>query len=162
MFFVSVILFMPLATVLVTAQTSLAEPAADECKTKPGPSAPPGSHWYYRVNRTDQRHCWFLGPEGAKVRSQAREESSRVSSPTQTARRENAFGTARVIPAPLEPAHRTLPQAASSESHRAAADFAAPRPISQKARIWTRGSRPQSAITIRGRMRGRTRRRKCH
>ena len=122
MFFVSVILFVPLATVLVTAQTSLAEPAADECKTKPGPSAPPGSHWYYRVNRTDQRHCWFLGPEGAKVRSQAREEPSRVSSPTQTARRENAFGTAHVIPAPLEPAQRTLPQAASSESHRAAAE----------------------------------------
>jgi hypothetical protein len=126
MFFVSVILFMPLATVLVTAQTSLAEPAADECKTKPGPSAPPGSHWYYRVDRTDQRHCWFLGPEGAKVRSQAREEPSRGSSPTQTARRENAFGTARVIPAPMEPAQRTPPQAASSQSHRAAADFAAP------------------------------------
>src|SRR5262249_42882556 len=126
MFFVSVILFMPLATVLVTAQTSLAEPAADECKTKPGSSAPPGSHWYYRVNRTDQRHCWFLGPEGAKVRSQAREEPSRVS--TQTARRENAFGTARVIPTPMEPAQRTLPQAVSTESHRAAADFAAPSP----------------------------------
>src|SRR5260370_14112069 len=126
MFFVSVILFMPLATVLVTAKTSLADPAADECKANPGPSAPPGSHWYYRVNRTDQRHCWFLGPEGAKVRSQAREEPSRVSSPTQTARGENAFGTARVIPAPMEPAQRTPPQAASSESHRAAADFAAP------------------------------------
>jgi len=49
-----------------------------------------------------------------------------VSSPTQTARGENAFGTARVIPAPMEPAQRTPPQAASSESHRAAADFAAP------------------------------------
>src|SRR5262245_65843909 len=77
MFFVSVILFMPLATVLVTAQTSLAEPAAEECKTKPGSSAPPGRHWYYLINRTDQRRCWFLGPEGAKVRSQARETASR-------------------------------------------------------------------------------------
>src|SRR5260370_29616183 len=125
-FFVSVILFMPVVTVLVTEKTSLAEPAADECKTNPGPSAPPGSHWYYRVNRTDQRHCWFLGPEGAKVRLQAREEPSRVSSPTQTARRENAFGTARVIPAPMGPAQRTPPQAASSESHRAAGKFAAP------------------------------------
>ena len=51
---------------------------------------------------------------------------SRVSSPTQTARGENAFGTARVIPAPMEPAQRTPPQAASTESPRAAADFAAP------------------------------------
>src|SRR5260370_37184235 len=78
------------------------------------------------VNRTDQRHCWFLGPEGAKVRLQAREEPSRVSSPTQTARRENAFGTARVIPAPMEPAPKTPPPAASSESHTAAANICRP------------------------------------
>src|SRR5260370_29535323 len=78
------------------------------------------------VNRTDQRHCWFLGPEGAKVRSQAREEPSRVSSPTQTARGENAFGTARVITSPIEPPQRTPPQPASSESPRAAHEFAAP------------------------------------
>src|SRR5262249_35527633 len=124
MFFVPAILFMPLGTVLVSAQTSLAEPAADECKTKPGSSAPPGSHWYYRINRTDQRRCWFLGPEGAKVRSQARETASNVSSPTRTPPRENAI-EARAIPASME--HRTPLEAASTESHRVAvADFAAP------------------------------------
>jgi hypothetical protein len=127
MFFVPAILFMPLGTVLVTAQTSLAEPAADECKTKPGSSAPPGSHWYYRINRTDQRRCWFLGPEGAKVRSQTRETASNVSSPTRTPPRENAVETARAIPASMELAQRTPLEAASTESHRvAAADFAAP------------------------------------
>jgi len=124
MFFVSVILFMPLGTVLVTAQTSLAEPASDECKAKPGPSAPPGSHWYYRISRTDQRRCWFLGPEGAYVRSQAREKASNVSSPTRTPPRENGVETARAIPAPMELAQRTRLEAASTES--AAADFAAP------------------------------------
>ena len=124
MFFVSAILFMPLGTVLVTAQTSLAEPAADECKTKPGSSAPPGRHWYYLINRTDQRRCWFLGPEGAYVRSQARETGSNVSS-TRTPPRENAVETARAIPASME--QRTPLEAASTESHRvAAADFAAP------------------------------------
>src|SRR5262245_8735983 len=127
MFFVSVILFMPLATVLVTAQISLAEPAADECKTKPGSSAPPGRHWYYLINRTDQRRCWFLGPEGAQVRSQARETASNVSSPTRTPPRENAVETARAIPASMELTQRTPLEAASTESHRvAAADFAAP------------------------------------
>src|SRR5262245_58489614 len=126
MFFVPAILFMPLGTVLVTAQPSLAEPAADECKTKPGSSAPPGSHWYYRINRTDQRRCWFLGPEGAKVRSQARETASNVSSPTRTPPRENAI-EARAIPASMELAQRTPLEAASTESHRVAvADFAAP------------------------------------
>jgi hypothetical protein len=127
MFFVSAILFMPLGTVLVTAQTSLAEPAADECKTKPGSSAPPGSHWYYRINRADQRRCWFLGPEGAKVRSQARETVSNVASPTRTPPRENVVETARAIPVPMELAQRTPLEAASTELHRvAAADFAAP------------------------------------
>jgi hypothetical protein len=123
MFIVPAILFLPLGTVLVTAQTSLAEPAADECKTKPGSSAPPGSHWYYRINRTDQRRCWFLGPEGAYVRSQARETASNVSSPTRTPRA-NAVETARAIPAPMELAQRTPLETASTES--AAADFAAP------------------------------------
>jgi len=115
---------MPLGTVLVTAQTSLAEPAADECKTKPGSSAPPGSHWYYRINRTDQRRCWFLGPEGAKVSSQARETASNVSSPKRTPPRENAVETARAIPASME---LTPPEGVSTESRRvAAADFVAP------------------------------------
>src|SRR5215472_17586648 len=127
MFFVPAILFTPLGTVLVSAQTSLAEPAAEECKTKPGSSAPPGSHWYYRINRTDQRRRWFRGPEGAKVRSQARETASNVSSPTRTLPRENAVETARAIPASMELAQRTPLEAAFTESHRvAAADFAAP------------------------------------
>jgi hypothetical protein len=123
MFFVSAILFMPLGTVLVT-QASLAEPASDECKTRPGSSAPAGSHWYYRINRTDQRRCWFLGPEGAYGRSQARETRSNVSLPTRTPPRENAVETARAIPARMELAQRTPLEDASTAS--AAADFAAP------------------------------------
>jgi len=66
--FAPAILIMPLATGLITAQTSLADPAVNECKAKPDSTAPSGSHWYYRVNRTDNRHCWFLGAEGGKVR----------------------------------------------------------------------------------------------
>jgi hypothetical protein len=124
MFFVPAIVVVPLVTILSTAQTSLAQPAADECKTEPGSSAPPGSHWYYRVKRTDQRHCWYLGPEGAKVRSQAREAPSRGSSPTRTPQRENAVETARVIPAPMELAQRTPLEATSTKPQ--AAEFAAP------------------------------------
>jgi hypothetical protein len=101
-----------------TAQTGLAEPAADECKTKPDSPAPPGSHWYYRVNRTDQRHCWYLGPEGRKVRSQAREGESR------TPARENAPEMTRTMPAQMEPAQRTAAEATSAEQP--AADFVWP------------------------------------
>jgi hypothetical protein len=57
--------------VAVTALTVLpghAEPAADSCIIKPNSDPPQGSHWYYRVDRAANRRCWFLGPEGAKVR----------------------------------------------------------------------------------------------
>jgi len=131
MFFVPTILVVPIVTILSTAQTSLAEPAADECKTEPGSSAPAGSHWYYRINRADQRRCWFLGPENMKARSQAREGQSYVSSPTRTPRRENAVETAREkpvpeIPVPVAQAQKTSLEVASAESNSAAADFAAP------------------------------------
>jgi hypothetical protein len=121
-FFALAIIVVPLATALVTVQTSRAEPAVDECKTKPDSSAPVGSHWYYRVNRADQRHCWYLGPEGAKVRSQAREGASRVSRPPGTAAREDPPETTQAMPPPMEPAQRTT---AESASVAAAKDLAA-------------------------------------
>ena|SRR2546423_12188450 len=92
-------LIMALGTVVLGLQTSLAEPAADECKTTPGSSAPSGQHWYYRVNRSDQRHCWYLGAEATKVRAQTREGAS--SSPPRTAR-EEASETTPTMPPPME------------------------------------------------------------
>ena len=117
MLLVPAILIVPLATDLVTVQPSRAEPAVNECKTKPDSSAPAGSHWYYRVNRADQQHCWYLGAEGVKVRSQAREGAS----PTRAAR-ENAPAMPPAIPAQMQPAQSTAAEAASAG---AATDVAA-------------------------------------
>jgi len=91
----------------LTTRSSLAAAAADECLSKPGASAPAGSHWYYRVNRADRRHCWYLGPAGAKVHSEARETTS--SSPRQTLQRaaetpRTALAEAAPVPAAPEPA----------------------------------------------------------
>src|SRR6516162_4128395 len=66
-----------LAMSLATAQASR---AAGDCLLKPNAVAPPGSHWYYRVDRATQRECWYLGAEGAKVRSPARQDASPVRS----------------------------------------------------------------------------------
>jgi hypothetical protein len=121
MFFVPAILIMPLASTLATAQTSVAEPAADECKAKPDSPAPSGSHWYYRVNRTDQRHCWYLGPEGRKVRSQAREDAA----PARTAAGENPPEMTRTMPAQMEAAQRTAAETTSAQQP-AAADYVWP------------------------------------
>jgi hypothetical protein len=76
-FFVPAILIVALASTLATAQTSVAEPAADECKTKPDSPAPPGSHWYYRVNRTDQQHYRKAG-RCARKHGKAHRERARM------------------------------------------------------------------------------------
>ena len=60
-------IFMVLGTeVLLTGRASR---AADDCITKPNAAPPQGSHWYYRTDRTTQRQCWYLKPEGEKVRA---------------------------------------------------------------------------------------------
>jgi hypothetical protein len=121
--FVPASLIIALATVVLGVQPSVAEPAADECKTTPGSSAPPGQHWYYRVNRSDQRHCWYLGAEGTKARAQTRDKAS--SSPARTAR-EEASETTPTMPPPMEVIQTPSVPAASSERPAAPADFARP------------------------------------
>jgi hypothetical protein len=118
MFFVPAILIMPLASMSATAQTRLAEPAADECKTKLDSPAPSGSHWYYRVNRTDQRQCWYLGPQSRKVRSQAREDTART-----PAREIAPEMMTRTMPAQTEP---TQTPVAEGGPQSAAADYVWP------------------------------------
>jgi hypothetical protein len=60
-------IFMVLVTeVLLARQVSH---AADDCITKPNATPPQGSHWYYRTERSTQRQCWYLKPEGEKVRA---------------------------------------------------------------------------------------------
>lgn len=53
--FASVVAGVALATV------SQAAPAADECLSAPNKQSPDGSHWYYRIDRSTKRHCWYLG-----------------------------------------------------------------------------------------------------
>jgi hypothetical protein len=93
-FFVQVILVILIAAVSLTGRSSFAQLAAqgaapaaakggtDECLAKPGATAPQGSHWYYRINRADGRHCWYLGTEGAKVRARAREAEQQARAPS--------------------------------------------------------------------------------
>ncbi len=57
------------AVLLVTGHSSLGEAKGDECRTKPDGSAPAGLHWYYRVDRANNRHCWYLHEQGMRVHS---------------------------------------------------------------------------------------------
>jgi len=57
------------AAILLTGHSSLGEAKGDECKAKPDGSAPAGLHWYYRVDRANNRHCWYLHQQGMRVHS---------------------------------------------------------------------------------------------
>jgi len=64
----AVFLIMPAAAVLMT-QATLVQAASEECRAKPDFSAAIGnSHWYYRVDRINQRRCWFLSSGDSRIR----------------------------------------------------------------------------------------------
>lgn len=41
--------------------------AASDCLASPKSSAPEGQHWYYRLERSTKRQCWYLRAEGGKA-----------------------------------------------------------------------------------------------
>jgi hypothetical protein len=41
--------------------------AADNCLSGPKGETPPGSHWYYRIEHSTKRHCWYLREEGDRL-----------------------------------------------------------------------------------------------
>jgi hypothetical protein len=113
--FVPAILTICLATVCLTVQTSR---AADDCLTKPNAPSPQGSHWYYRVDRTTHRECWYLGPEGAKVHPHVRQAASPASTlPPKPITRSNAQAPVQATTAETVPA-----QISAGETNRAAED----------------------------------------
>src|SRR5215471_18728564 len=57
------------ASVITISSSTTTSRAADECLRGPNGTAPDGSHWYYRVDRSTGRHCWYLGAAGRGVRS---------------------------------------------------------------------------------------------
>src|SRR5690242_8325335 len=57
------------AAILMAGHSSLGEAKGDECKAKPDGTSPAGLHWYYRVDRANNRHCWYLHEQGMRVHS---------------------------------------------------------------------------------------------
>src|SRR3954471_3898809 len=90
--------------------------AADECLRGPNGPSPKGSHWYYRVERSSGRHCWYLGSEGQKVRS----VSERTSQQT---RKRVAQHSQQAETAAPEPAVRSSAPLAVAETKTVASFF---------------------------------------
>lgn len=66
----SIIAGAPLAAVSQNApsapSTASTANAAADCLASPKGATPQGQHWFYRVERTTKRQCWYLRAEGAK------------------------------------------------------------------------------------------------
>jgi hypothetical protein len=84
------------ASVVVVSFSATTGDAADECLSGPKGTAPQGSHWYYRVDRSTGRHCWYLGSQGQKVRS----VSERTSQQTRRRVEQHSERTETTAPAP--------------------------------------------------------------
>jgi hypothetical protein len=60
--------------------------ASEACTTDPNFTAAQGDgHWYYRIDRVNQRKCWFLGRPGTKVGRPAAAKAQFASKPPQSA-----------------------------------------------------------------------------
>jgi len=109
--------------------------AADECPAAPKKASSPGQHWYYRIDRATQRHCWYLGDAGKAMSRTAKAASEHRSTLTDSDREAAlARSVANVhaeIPmpqigrdddakvasaAPAAPASGNAPQGASSDA----------------------------------------------
>lgn len=88
---------------LVNLNSSVAESGADNCMGKPGAAGPRGSHWHYRVNRSDQRHCWFLTYEGLKVRSRTHAAASVRAASSPAMERDGPAEAAAATATPIRP-----------------------------------------------------------
>jgi hypothetical protein len=55
--------------------------AADNCLAGPKGQTPAGGHWYYRIDQSTKRHCWYLGDEREKVARNARREPAAPAKP---------------------------------------------------------------------------------
>jgi hypothetical protein len=120
------------ATMLLTVQSGFGGSTSGECRPSPAASAPAGLHWYYRVDRTNNRHCWFLHSDGMQISAHGDVVSlkPRHENVAKQARETTTqSSTIQVAPPQLEtapPAHDETPFLAPSLPEHTAIDFAAP------------------------------------
>ena len=65
--FASAIFASFLAGASITIITSSFAHAAGDCQTEPGSETRQGQHWYYRIEHSTKRHCWYLREEGERA-----------------------------------------------------------------------------------------------
>jgi hypothetical protein len=57
---------------------------ADDCLTAPNSLAPQGTHWYYHVDRTNQRKCWYVHATSQPAQQAAAQATSEAAPAAQS------------------------------------------------------------------------------
>lgn len=111
------------ASLALTGQSTFG--GTTECRGSPGPPATQGLHWYYRLDRTNNRPCWYLQSAGLQVRSHESVAVSKprpqvVAEPSLTPSQKDDVQPSSSQPATAEdvPVHRSEPAIGTpSEAH---------------------------------------------
>ncbi|MHC2335058.1 hypothetical protein [Bradyrhizobium sp. USDA 4454] len=75
---------------------------ADTCQSAPKGTAPAGSHWFYHLDRSTQKKCWYLGDAKNKVVAKTATAQQQPAAAPDTA-------TADAAPPPSQPAPAAQP-----------------------------------------------------
>jgi hypothetical protein len=115
--FVSAIFASFLASSPLTATSSSAAGAADDCLSSPKDETPAGRHWYYRIERPNNRHCWYLREERGEGREKLAQSAPSNSAPAAK---------------PISPKPETAMQGSVADAH---AELSAQTPVEQPNRL---------------------------
>src|SRR5262245_40260235 len=88
----SLIKLIAFVVTFLTLGASVGAPAnslrAEECLSAPDSPSPEGTHWYYRLDLSTQRKCWYLR---APARSLRRAAAAATATPVPLGRREECL-----------------------------------------------------------------------
>ncbi len=115
-------------------QPSAGAAATAQCLAGPGAAAPRGQHWYYRVDRSNNRHCWYLDAVGLRIQAHEVSHPAQADAAKDPALLQTVFGSAAPQPGEQPPeqprdtaARRAqLPPAAAATPAASAVSAAAP------------------------------------
>jgi hypothetical protein len=136
------------ALALAASAIALAAPSdaapAESCLAAPKGVAPQGRHWYYRIERSSQRKCWYLAEKGRRIAQRAETRAA----PAQSQADDEGDATpAPVAAAPAAPPMATAPPSpATNVPAQPIADAPAPKITTLVTRNVSNGDQPaQSA-----------------
>ncbi|MHC2462980.1 hypothetical protein [Bradyrhizobium embrapense] len=101
-----------------TANAKTADKTADTCQSAPKGTAPAGSHWFYHLDRSTQKKCWYLGDAKAKTVAKA---DAKTNAKTTTAQQQPAAApdtaTADATPPQGQPAPQPAMRKSVADAH---------------------------------------------